>query len=164
MSHWLTFNVLAYYGGTCIYPDSKVQWANMGPTWVLSAPGGPHVGPMNLAIRVSIGVSYHNPHLCGADSWDASSWKSIERFRNPTITDTIGLVKGSDVINYCVDVLSLRFTNCLNISAQNSHLGRPLRVCHVRLIKSRKYCSNLDLIWISWCNNSVTFHSIMFKD
>ena len=32
-------------------PDSKVHWANMGPTWVLSAPDGPHVGPMNLAIR-----------------------------------------------------------------------------------------------------------------
>ena len=27
----------------------------MGPTWVLSAPSGPHVGPMNLAIRVSFG-------------------------------------------------------------------------------------------------------------
>ena len=39
-SHWLTF------------PDSKVQGVNMGPTWVLSAPDGPHVGPMNLAIRV----------------------------------------------------------------------------------------------------------------
>ena len=26
----------------------------MGPTWVLSAPDGPHVGPMNLAIRVRI--------------------------------------------------------------------------------------------------------------
>ena len=24
----------------------------MGPTWVLSAPDGPHVGSMNLAIRV----------------------------------------------------------------------------------------------------------------
>ena len=24
---------------------------NMGSTWVLSAPDGPHVGPMNLAIR-----------------------------------------------------------------------------------------------------------------
>ena len=24
---------------------------HMGPTWVLSAPGGPHVGPMNLAIK-----------------------------------------------------------------------------------------------------------------
>ena len=32
-------------------PNSKVHGANMGPTWVLSAPGGPHVGPMNLAIR-----------------------------------------------------------------------------------------------------------------
>ena len=28
-----------------------VHWANMGPTWVLMAPDGPHVGPMNLAIR-----------------------------------------------------------------------------------------------------------------
>ena len=31
-------------------PDSKVHGANMGPTWDLSAPDGPHVGPMNLAI------------------------------------------------------------------------------------------------------------------
>ena len=29
----------------------KVHDASMGPTWVLSAPDGPHVGPMNLAIR-----------------------------------------------------------------------------------------------------------------
>ena len=34
-------------------PDSKVHGANMGPTWVLSAPDGPHVGLMNLAIRES---------------------------------------------------------------------------------------------------------------
>ena len=32
-------------------PDSKVHGANMGPTWVLSAPGGPNVGSRNLAIR-----------------------------------------------------------------------------------------------------------------
>ena len=32
-------------------PDNKVYGANMGPTWVLLAPDGPHVGPMNLAIR-----------------------------------------------------------------------------------------------------------------
>ena len=32
-------------------PDSKVHGANMAPTWVLSAPDGPHVGHMNLAIR-----------------------------------------------------------------------------------------------------------------
>ena len=34
-----------------IIPGSKVHGANMGPTWVLSAPDVPHVGPMNLAIR-----------------------------------------------------------------------------------------------------------------
>ena len=32
-------------------PDSKVHVANMGPTWVLSTPGWPHIGPMNFAIR-----------------------------------------------------------------------------------------------------------------
>ena len=34
------------------FPDSKGHGANMGPTWALSAPDGPHVGHMNLAIRV----------------------------------------------------------------------------------------------------------------
>ena len=32
-------------------PDSNVHGANIGPTWAPSAPDGPHVGPMNLAIR-----------------------------------------------------------------------------------------------------------------
>ena len=31
-------------------PDSKFHGANMGATWVLPAPDGPHVGPMNLAM------------------------------------------------------------------------------------------------------------------
>ena len=35
-------------------PDSKVHGTNMGPIWVLSAPDGPHIGPMNLAIRDDI--------------------------------------------------------------------------------------------------------------
>ena len=30
--------------------DSKVHRANMGPTWGRQDPGGPHVGPMNLAV------------------------------------------------------------------------------------------------------------------
>ena len=32
------------------YPDSKVYGANIGPIWGRQDPGGPHVGPMNLAI------------------------------------------------------------------------------------------------------------------
>ena len=37
------------------FPDSEVHGANMGRTWDLSAPDGPHVGRMNLAIRVGEG-------------------------------------------------------------------------------------------------------------
>ena len=32
------------------HPDSKVHGAYMGPTWGRQAPGGPHIGPTNLAI------------------------------------------------------------------------------------------------------------------
>ena len=66
----------SYNSGLCT-PDSKVHGANMGPTWVLSAPDGPHVGPMNLAIRDII--SYHvliksgHTYLQGAVSQGAIS-------------------------------------------------------------------------------------------
>ena len=38
----------------------------MGPTWVLSAPDGPHVGPMNLGIRGLLKSKYkcRSPSLC----------------------------------------------------------------------------------------------------
>ena len=42
---------LSYQAQTFCTPDSIVHRVNMGPTWVLSAPDGPHVGPMNLAIK-----------------------------------------------------------------------------------------------------------------
>ena len=40
--------------------DSKVHGANMGPTWVLSTPDGPHVGPLNLAIWGALNIP-NNP-------------------------------------------------------------------------------------------------------
>ena len=45
-----------------IPPDSKVHGTNMGPTWVLSAPGGPHVGLVYLAIWAGISVASHECH------------------------------------------------------------------------------------------------------
>ena len=36
------------------FPDSKGHGTNMGPTWVLSAPDGPHVGPMKPAIGITV--------------------------------------------------------------------------------------------------------------
>ena len=54
--NWWLLLLQLWYGRSRIrgsFPDSKVHGAYMGPTWVLSSPGGPHVGPMNLAIRVA---------------------------------------------------------------------------------------------------------------
>ena len=34
--------------GLNTYTDSKVHGANMGPTWVMLYPGGPHIGPWTL--------------------------------------------------------------------------------------------------------------------
>ena len=47
--HVTTDSITTFIGD---YPNSKVHGANMGPIWVLWAPDGPHVGPMNLAIWV----------------------------------------------------------------------------------------------------------------
>ena len=50
--HWVDSVILEYsYLSTRRVPDSTVHGANMGPTWVLLTPDGPHDGPMNLAIK-----------------------------------------------------------------------------------------------------------------
>ena len=54
----------------------------MGPIWVLSAPDGPHVGPMNLAIRVAV------------SRWQGSvRWPSPMRW--PAATSRCWYVSGS---------------------------------------------------------------------
>ena len=44
---------IGYYIHIFQYPDIKIHGTNMGPTWFLWASDGPHVGPMNLTIRVA---------------------------------------------------------------------------------------------------------------
>ena len=46
-------------GAEGFIPDSKVHGANMGPSWGRQDPGGPHVGPTNLAIWDITGEIYH---------------------------------------------------------------------------------------------------------
>ena len=43
---------LAWQTTTYMYlnPDSKVHAANMGPIWGRQEPGGPHIGPIDIAI------------------------------------------------------------------------------------------------------------------
>ena len=46
------------------FPDCKVHGANMGHTWVMWAPCGPHVDPTNLAIRVWLWCVGHHFSPC----------------------------------------------------------------------------------------------------
>ena len=55
--NWTKNKSPGYLGWFGDIPDSKVHVANMEPTWVLSAPDGPHVGPMNLAIRDVLAIT-----------------------------------------------------------------------------------------------------------
>ena len=50
---WMSPNI-----SSDINPDSKVPGPNMGPAWDLSAPDGPHVGPMNIAFRAVSAIKY----------------------------------------------------------------------------------------------------------
>ena len=50
-------------------PDRTVHGAIMGPTWVLSAPDRPHVGPMNLAIRDYITTKWAWEEACVYMMW-----------------------------------------------------------------------------------------------
>ena len=52
---------------TCIFPDSKVHGANMGPTWVLSAPGGPHE-PCYLGCGTCILQASHQVAVLGLNA------------------------------------------------------------------------------------------------
>ena len=52
-----------------IAPDSKVYGASMGPTWVLLAPDGPHVGSMNLVIRSPDSITFVHILLAARMLW-----------------------------------------------------------------------------------------------
>ena len=68
-----------------IYSDSKVNGANKGPTWVLSAPDGSHVVPMDLAIRVHSLTPLRPPRVDTIDiALIASSWGQHGAHLGPT--------------------------------------------------------------------------------
>ena len=62
MEFYIKFNPKFIYIYTTVFflwysPRQRSSWGQHGPTWVLSAPDGPDVGPMNLAIRGAIFIN-----------------------------------------------------------------------------------------------------------
>ena len=64
-----TQSVLHRQKGTQSIPDSKVHGPSIGPTWFLSAPGGPHVGPINLAFRDDHDITNHGKTMREFDGY-----------------------------------------------------------------------------------------------
>ena len=58
--------------------DSQVHVAHMGPIWVLSAPGRPHVVPLNLAIKDVIGEWDFARIELMTSYWDIIYCKSLD--------------------------------------------------------------------------------------
>ena len=67
------------------HPDNKVHEANMGLTWVLSAPGGPHVAPMNLAIRVYVYLISLLLAEKGGDQCELILMMAFDKLKKPLI-------------------------------------------------------------------------------
>ena len=112
-------------------PDSKVHGANMGPTWVLSAPDGPHVGPTNLAIR-------DPPSVCTRCTWFWSRLDGVYHVMN-------------DVVDVCWYVPSRRLvasyhkTSALSIYLALACLENPVlngpQSHERRMVKDSKHTS-----------------------
>ena len=88
-----TFNDIAVclLSLTFVCPDSKVHGDNMGPTWVLLAPDGSHVGPMNLAIRGLLKTHhkcYEYPHISLA-----FIFLNINSDKNQVMMDTVFMAR-----------------------------------------------------------------------
>ena len=93
-----------------VYPDSKVRVANMGPTWVLSSSGGPHVGPMNPAIGVYTDV----PIIRLPSSGNEFSGLIAQKQRSVR------------VCRFCARcVMTSCFFRCIFQRDQNAHKGVP---------------------------------------
>ena len=61
-------------------PDSKVHGANVGPIWGRQDPGGPHIGPINLAIWDSTSKTT-DQHFVDTIAYDAY-WVFLSIFSN----------------------------------------------------------------------------------
>ena len=82
------------------FQDNKIHGTNMGPTWVLSAPDGPHDGPMNLAISVLSGAA------CECDNWKQNMIEMLAVSRYNTIRLQWGLRRVHRYLTLCMHTLA----------------------------------------------------------
>ena len=82
-----------------LIPDSKVYGASMGPNWGRQDPGGPHVGPMDLAIWVfSLSINFNDLYWIKVKEWFKKHQKYIYIFYYCSMLKWCGYLKPSLVL------------------------------------------------------------------
>ena len=88
-------------------PDSKFHGPNMGPTRVLSALDGPHVGPMHLAVRATTPwyplSTIHPAMICLFHK----TWRKLHLFQRPTsgIHVTLDCMCDHNILHHMWDLI-----------------------------------------------------------
>ena len=117
------------------YPDSKVRVAHMGPTWVLSAPGRPHVGPINLVIRV-VGL-WH--------AWTLSHGHNITSIWPPVFT--AGYTVASDCFTNLLLICLLYVVKISLYALPNAHYSNVVWFCCKQLwVTGRQHCLKIYVL------------------
>ena len=107
-------------------PDNKFHGANMGPTWVLSAPGGPHVG--------------HEPLLSG----NLSRFK----FRND-------ILYCNNVPNNDLDLENFQW-NCSQVNVRGPHSWPGnIKSGYVLVTSGNTPLINVDQVWCRHMTSSI---------
>ena len=138
------------------YPDSKVHGANMGPTGVLSAPDGPHVGPVNLAIRGVVPqwvINYHQHNYHKQQMAAASSGKE----QQSAISLILGLPDSWNLHNLWMDTYCnylirgwINYSRIFHTVGDMNipHVDGNLKVWLMVIFKS--FLSLLMVIYVCW--------------
>ena len=135
------------------YPDSKVHWASMGPTWVLPASDGPHVGPMNLAIGVSqYYVDIYNIYFNYANDCQFSMYSMMIQNLGALLTPLAPGSCGNNFqsVTHATDKVNEHFRYFWNYS-------------YTRWIS----CNAFDVKWtlvqiMAWCHQAISPHLIKY--
>ena len=155
-------------------PDSKVHGANMGLIWVRWAPDGPHVGPMNLAIR-NIGststrhrsdifalVSRRSDGLCYL-GWSRAPCCLVSfYFKEQRPDSSLGTGRGGLVFeSNCQRGRSGNY-GCCGIFPSVDQLFSSNTRFHLCIIALHNITSEIYVLFEQWCCLVSTWYRVMF--
>ena len=140
---YLTWGFIARVANTSVVYGPLSSWGQHGPSWVLSAPDGPHVGPMNVAIRATLQWEYHMLHLHSHTIFQPATY--VRYFLPPSINHFTVALSNSDATLIASDArltispigLVSSYVGRLNATTRINHTGKVVLMVLVRMIQTK---------------------------